>query len=374
MVDVSRLHTEYSKVTMIRLKKIQQLTALTLAVAIELLPLSPAVRPALAASLTGSNVSISDSRPSGTSVSYDIQFDNVTTSTIKCIQVVFSDAASGGSVPTGFSSTSAALSGSSDFIPTPGSWTVNATSNGTVKITYTTGETPASSTDRDVILTGITNGSTAETGYFVQLSTYNNTDCSSSAVDSGVGTFIYATGQTVSLTVDPTISLDIAAVSSGQSVNGATTTVTTTDGTIPFGTVTTGALSIAAHDATITTNAGSGYSLYIRYTAKPTSGSNDIDDWTGTNGSPTAMSAGTEAFGYTTNDSTLSVTGDGAARFTTSGPKYAGFTTTNAEVGYSSAAVSSQTIRLGYAVGISGTTPAGTYGNSTVIITATPAY
>ena len=84
------------------------------------------------------------------------------------------------------------------------------------------------------------------------------------------------------------------------------------------------------------------------------------------------MSAGTEAFGYTTNDATLG-TGT-AARFTTGGPKYAAFTTSNAEAGYSGAAVSSETIRLGYAVGISGTTPAGTYGSSTVIITATPAY
>lgn len=335
---------------------------------------SPVLSGAHAASLTGGKVALSDSRPSGTSVSYDIEFDNVTTSAIKCIKVEFdTQADGGGGKPTGLDITSAALSGSSDYIPTPASWSPsNNNSTGISSITFASGETPAGASDRNVILTGITNGSTAETGYYVIFNTYNNTDCSSSGVDSGTATFIYVTGQAVTLTVNPTISFDVAAVNSGQTVNGATTTVTTTDGTIPFGTVTSGALSIAAHDATVTTNAGSGYTLYVRYTAKPTSGGNDIDDHSGTNASPSSMSAGTEAFGYTTNDATL---GTGTAdRFTNGGPKYAAFTTSNAEVGYNGAAVSSQTIRLGYAVGIAGTTPAGTYGTSTVIITATPAY
>lgn len=358
-------------------KLLKKTLSTTLALALGLTPLAPPLGQLSgvhAASLTGGKLSLSDSRPSGTSVSYDLEFDNVTTSSIRCIQVEFDTAADGsGGKPTGLDISSAALSGSSDYIPTPASWSIsNNNTTGISSITYATGETPASASDRNVILTGITNGSTAETGYYAIFSTYNNVDCTSSGVDSGINTFIYVTGQAVSLTVDPTISFNVAAVASGQTVNGATTTVTTTDGTIPFGTVTSGSLSIAAHDATVTTNAGSGYTLYVRYTAKPTSGSNDIDDHTGTNAAPTAMSAGTEAFGYTTNDATL---GTGTVdRFTDGGPKYAAFTTTNAEAGYSSAAVSSQTVRLGYAVGISGTTPAGTYGNSTVIITATPAY
>ena len=358
-------------------KKILKKTLVTtLALTIGLTHLSPLsqLSGVHAASLTGGKVSLSDSRPSGTSVSYDIEFDNVTTSTTRCLRVEFDTAADGsGGKPSGLDITSAAISGSSDYIPTPASWSIiNNNTTGVSSVTLAGGETPAGATDRNLILTGITNGSTAETGYYVLFSTYNNVDCSTSPLDSGVSTFIYVTGQAVSLTVDPTISFNVAAVNSGQTVNGATTTVTTTDGTIPFGTVTSGALSIAAHDATVTTNAGSGYTMYVRYTAKPTSGANDIDDHTGTNASPTAMSAGTEAFGYTTNDATL---GSGTAdRFTNGGPKYAAFTTSNAEAGYSAAAVSSQTIRLGYAVGISGTTPAGTYGTSTVIITATPAY
>ena len=359
-----------------RQKLLKKTLATTLALAMGLAPLSPLslVSGVHAASLTGGKIALSDSRPSGTSVSYDIEFDNVTTSATKCLKVEFDTAADGsGGKPTGLDITSAALSGSSDYVPTPASWSVaNNNTTGISSITYATGETPASATDRNVILTGITNGSTAETSYYILFSTYNNTDCTSSAVDSGTATFVYVTGQAVSLTVNPSMSFNVAAVNSGQTVNGATTTVTSTDGTIPFGTVTSGALSIAAHDATVTTNAGSGYTLYVRYTAAPSSGANSIDDHTGTNSAPSTMSAGTEAFGYTTNDATL---GTGTAnRFTNGGPKYAAFSTSNAEVGYSAAAVTSDTIRVGYAVGISGTTPAGTYGTSTVIITATPAY
>ena len=131
-----------------------------------------------AATLTTGSLSMDDPRPSTTGVQYDIDFSNVTTSAIQCVKVVFSDAASGGSVPTGMDTTSAALDATTDYIPTPGSWSVNATTNGTLDITYGTGETPASSSNRTIVLTSIDNGSTAETTYYVQFSTYNNTDCS----------------------------------------------------------------------------------------------------------------------------------------------------------------------------------------------------
>ena len=160
-----------------------------------------------AASLTGGKIALSDSRPSGTSVSYDIEFDNVTASATRCLRVEFDTAADGtGGKPTGLDITSAAFSGTSDYVPTPASWTVaNNNTTGVTSITLAGGETPGGASDRNLILTGITNGSTAETGYYVLFSTYNNVDCSTGAIDSGVGTFIYVTGQAVSLTVDPTL-------------------------------------------------------------------------------------------------------------------------------------------------------------------------
>lgn len=330
----------------------------------------------VAASLTSGSASISSSVPSAASTTYTMTFSGVTLSATKCIQAVFSTAATGGSMPTGMVTSGVTLSGTSTYMPTPGSWTAASSTPGTVKVTYATGETPAGASARTLVLGGITNGSTAETGYFVQFSTYNNTDCVSSPLDTGVATFIYTTGQAVSLTVDPALAFTIDLLGSSQAVNGVTTTVASTDGTIPFGTVTSSANAIAAHNLTVTTNAGSGYTVYTRYTQAPTNGSHPINDLaTHTNLSPGSFSAaGTEAFGYTTNDATLSVSGDGTDRFTNPASQFAAFTTTNAEVAHSTAAVTSEVTKVAYQVGISGTTPAGTYNNSTVIFTATPAY
>jgi hypothetical protein len=143
-------------------------------------------------------------------------------------------------------------------------------------------------------------------------------------------------------------------------------------GSIPFGTPTASQNKITAQDLTVATNAGSGYTIFTRYTGQLTSGSNTIADHTGTNAAPTAFSAaGTASFGYTTDDATLG-TGT-AARFTSGGAKWAALTTSNLEVAYSNVAVASTTHCVGYQVGISSTTAAGTY-TSTVIYTATPVF
>ncbi len=328
----------------------------------------------MAATLSGGNVALSDSRPA-TASTYTIDFDGVTTGgggAIKCIQVRLSESASSFSAVTGLSFGSVAFSG--DYVPTPASWSVDTGTAGTVKLTLVAGETPASATDATVVLTNITNGSSAENDYFVMFDTFNNTNCSSSPVDSGVAAFIYSTGQAVSLTVDPSLSFTVAGVSSGGSVNGQTTNVTTTASTVPFArVVTTGTNAVAEQLMTVATNASGGYTVYARYTAAPTSGGNSIDDFTGTNASPATFSAAnTEAFGYTTSDATL---GTGTAdRFTSSGGnKWAKFTTGNLEVMYSSTSTASDTADIGYQVGISGATPAGTY-TTTVILTATALY
>ncbi len=357
-------------------KKLSRILALGLMLALALGNFSW-IHQARAASLTGGSVALSDARASGTSVSYTIEFSGITTSDIKCIKVVFSTAATGGSTPTALSTASAAYSAaSSDYIPDAQTWTADGTTTpGTVVITSATAETPASATDGTVVITGLTNGSTAETGYYAQFSTYDNVNCSSTPRDAGTGVFIYTTGQAVSLTVDPTITFNVALVGTSESVNGATTTVATTDGTIPFGTVTASTNAVAAHDTTVTTNAGTGYTTSIRYLATPSDGSADIDDVSpGTNGSPQDFSAaGVEAFGYTTNDATLSAAGDGVDRFTNPANQWAKFTTSNAEVAFNSAAIAASTTRVGYQVGVSNITKASTY-TATVIITCTPQY
>lgn len=90
------------------------------------------------------------------------------------------------------------------------------------------------------------------------------------------------------------------------------------------------------HDLTVSVNAYGGYTVHVREgTELIDHRGNAFDDVSGSNAAPAAFPGpAVEAFGYTTDDATL---GTGTAdRFTSGGPKWAGLTTTNAEVAYNS--------------------------------------
>jgi len=146
----------------------------------------------------------------------------------------------------------------------------------------------------------------------------------------------------------------------GVSINGATTSIVTTTSTVPLGQLSTSENSVGAQILAMSTNAGGGYTVTIKYDHKLWSSSNtstDIDDHTGTNATPTVFSSyGTEAFGYTTEDFTLSSYGEGPSRF--SGGKWAGFSTDAHEVAYHTGPVSATTTKVGYQAGMSLLTPA----------------
>jgi hypothetical protein len=332
---------------------------------------------AYAATLTSSSITLSDSRISQTGVTYDFAAGGVTTSGIQCIKLVFSDAATGGSVPAGMTTNGDTNDLTGNYIPTPANWARTNPSNGTIQFTGTS-QTPASTSGRTLSLAGVTNGSSSAASYFLQFSTFNNTDCSSSHVDSVVVMYRFTDGQQVTATVDPTLTFTVAGVTGNGSLTVNTATITnglaTTSSTIPFGTLTSASNKIAAQDLTVTTNAGNGYTVFTRYTGVLTSGSFTISNLgTHTNAAPGAFSAaGTEGFGYTTEDSTL---GTGTAdRFTTTGGnKWAAFTTSNAEVAFNATGATSQTTRVGMQTGVASTTEPGSYA-TTVIYTATPIY
>ena len=321
-----------------------------------------------AGTLSTASVSLTNSEPGQTSVGHTFTFTPASTTAIKQINFVYCTAATGTcTTPTGLSTTGGAQGSVSGISGT--TYTTTFTSNGTMSlvVTNTAAQTLGAIT---VPYTGITNPSSPAT-YYVRITTYSDTG--STVIDTNTIAFAITSGQAVSLSVDPSLTFTVAGVSAGGTVNGATTNVTTTSTTIPLGTVTTSTNAIGAQDLTVTTNAGHGYTVYIQYTAAPSNGSHSIADTGGTNAAPTAFSAaGTEAFGYTTNNATL---GTGTAnRFTVSGGNlWAKFTTANLEVAYSSSAVSSQVTRVGYQAGVAGTTPAGTY-TDTVVLTATPTY
>jgi hypothetical protein len=178
-----------------------------------------------AATLSSVSLSVSDPRPSNLSTNYTFTGSSVTLSTIKCIKEVYTDPLTG-LAPSGMSTTGGGVTfdtASSNYMPTPAGWTFTHTVNGTFTLTNAAGETPASAAARKVVISGITNSSVT-TSLQVQFNTYNNTDCSSSPVDSATTLFILTNGSTLSLTVDNTLTFTVNAVGSGQGCDGTTTT------------------------------------------------------------------------------------------------------------------------------------------------------
>lgn len=328
-----------------------------------------------AATLTTASVGLSDPRPGSVS-RYDVLASNVTTATtVRCILVAFSANYDGtGGVPTGMTSTAATVdTAASTFLASHTGWVLAAGTNGTLKYTNTTGATPAVGSGAHFVLANITNGSQTNDDKFLTFSTYSNADCATGPVDTVTTGFIFTDGQQVTIGVDGSLSFAVAGVANGAAVNGATTNtgVASTSTSIPFGTLTASTNKVAAQDLTVSTNSGLGYTVSTRYTGAPAVNSYTISDLTGgTNTAPSAFSAaGTEGFGYTTEDTTLGTST--ANRFLSN--KWAAFTTTNAEVAYHNAPVAAQTTRVGFQAGISGATEPGAY-TTTVIYTATPVY
>lgn len=325
-----------------------------------------------AANLSTSSVGVSDPRPSSLNVAYSFTGSGVSLAAIKCIKQVYSDTPTGVGVPTGMSTAAANFDTvTSNFVPTPASWTVTRPSNGTLTLTNAAGETPASASARKLNFTGITSSSVADTKFYMRLNTYNNVDCATSPVDNITVSYILTYGSTLTLNVDPTLSFTVNAVASGQVCNGASSTAASTPTTIPFGTVSAAANSVVCQDLQAATNASNGYTVSARYTGQPTNSiGQTIANTTGTNAAPGAFpAAGTEAYGYTTNDPSLGTGTPG--RFIAN--QWAAMTGVNSEIAYEATGVSSSTYRIGHQVGVSLTTRPGTY-QTTVIYTCTPIY
>ncbi len=324
---------------------------------------------ASAASLTSGSLLLTDPRTS-TSSSYNFSAAGYSTgTTIRCINVALNDQTDGlGSAPAGITTTSSTLASST--LITAGSWTVDNGVNGRLRITNAGGETPAAS--GNVVWGAVTNGTSTVTTYYAIMNSYSDVGCIT-PVDQTTVAFVYEDGKLVQLTIDPTLTFTTAGVAASQTVNGATTTVASTATGVDYlNAVTFAAKGVSAHDLDVSTNATNGYTIYIRHTALLTSGSDTIDNWTGTNAAPTAFpAAGTEAWGYTTNDATLDPTAD---RFTNPGNLWSGFNTTNEIVARNTAAPSgTETTRVGHQVGVATTTQAGTY-QTTVIYTVASTY
>jgi hypothetical protein len=312
-------------------------------------------------------------------VGHTFNFTTATTGTIATILIEYVTTPTGATVPTGLVTTSG-VQGSPTGI---GASTSNFTGNGTITLTVTSPASVSSGTAISIPYTTITNPSTDNTTSYVRITTRAS---GPTTIDTTTVAFAVLTSTSLAVTasVDPSLTFSIAAVTSG-SVNGRAITITsgTSASTIPFGTLAAGTPATAAHDLTVTTNAGSGYTVTVKAAADPplSDGSKNIDYFTGTNTSPTTWSApaGTAAsvntgfFGYTTEDATL---GTGTAdRFTSSsGDKWAGVINSAAEeVVYSATGVTSEVTRVGWTAAVNALQPPGSY-TGTVLVVATPTY
>lgn len=331
-----------------------------------------------AGTLTPAKVTISDSRASGVGVSYQYNFTTTVSTGIKRIDIQFCTTASGTcTAATGISTTAVQLT-SNNLSGSSITTTAPAQNQIQVNVGSTATQSP---TAVSLVFGNITNPSTANTTYFSRITTYSDTG--STTIDDASVAFaiLDTTSIAVSAAVDSTFSFTVAGVGTTSTVNGAGTNITTTATTIPFGTLTSSATKIAAHDLTVVSNALNGYQITVKSLISPplNDGSNNIDPFTGTNTAPAAWSSpnGSSAsvntgwFGYTTNDSAL---GSGTAdRFTDSGPKWAGVTATASEIAYNAGAVSTETTRVGWEIEVNNLQPSGDY-TGTVILVATPTY
>jgi len=316
-----------------------------------------------AASLGGTSLELSDPRTDETGVTYTFSATTGHSATVaNCVDISLATSIDGtGAIP-GLDTTGGVNLDSSTAI-TVGSWTDSSPANGILRATNATGEAVSAG---NFVWSGITNGSNEGVTYYALLETFGNIDCTSSPIDSGLMAFVYRDGELVTLEIPPTLTFTTTGVAVGQDVwpigSGTLLTTAASDGTeIDFGTdVTSSANGVSAHDLNITTNASSGYNVYVRQTGSLTNSDSDtIADHTGTNAVPTAFpAAGTEAWGYTTDDQDL-------AQFANL-TLWAGFPTAGGSGGdlvatSSAAATVTETVRVGHQVGIATTTPAGTY-------------
>ncbi len=356
------------------------------AVCIGLLGLNSISSAFAAGNLTNASATLSDPRPSATaaSVTYGISWQAATTATLKCFTYRWSTSsqAGQGTTPTGFSNTAATNGSFTNLVA--GNWTISNGTPGTVKNTYTTGESVPSGTQVTTPILSLTNPTSAPGGtYYIEINTYSDDTCAT-LVDSAVIAFVTVPGVLVSATVDSTLSFTVAGIASSTSYKGAFSTsdrCTDTATAVTFGSPSQ-PLAIntnydCAQSLTTSTNSNGGYQVTVQ--GKQTSGdflhmlsnpSQTITNHTGTNGSPASSPSSGESFGYTTNDTVLSGT---ANRFTTADDLFAGLTTSPAEVVYNATAIANDTKNIGYRLRFDGLTEAGTY-QGTLVYTCTPVF
>lgn len=317
---------------------------------------------ARAAQMSSRNVTVSNPRPSATGVTYDFQ-GTTTATTTRCIQMQFCTTATGTcSTPSGLTTTSATKSTTGWNVFNQANWTIDASTNGTIKLTYTTGENGG--TNSSWVVTGITNPSSAGT-YFVRLNTYSDTGCST-AIDNGVVAFAVVSGVSVSATVAETLSFSLSDYAIGFGEMNTSIRYATGDevgsGTEPG--------NGQPSQVSISTNASGGATITIQDTGNGSSaglysaGASKLIAATG----PSSVAGGTESYAPYGKNASSGVTI--AAGFLSNGNTAVSL---SPQTFITLSGAGSGTADLAAKASISTSTPAGSY-SDTLILIATPTY
>jgi hypothetical protein len=169
-------------------------------------------------------------------------------------------------------------------------------------------------------------------------------------------------------TVDSNITFAIGGVASGQTIEGATTDISTSStvaafGELPFNQVREGASSL-----TVTTNAASGYTVTVAQTGNLISTSATVFPYvSGTNASPITWpnSLTTGAYGYHTSDAVL---GTGTTSRFSADNTFAQFDGTAREVAYNAGPVTSEVTHMLYSIEVGFAQEAGSYSHTITYI------
>jgi len=164
------------------------------------------------------------------------------------------------------------------------------------------------------------------------------------------------------------LSFSASGFGSGGSTEGVTANIDTTPSSIPLGNLSLLSDAIGVQRFEVSTNAGSGYQLFVYQRQNLLSGNGaDIDPVSGENATPDIWPAAPNpsAFGYHTGDDTLS--GSQTSRFAPNNT-YAKFETSPQEISYSPIPVENEIVDLVFRVGVSNMQEAGEYETEIVYI------
>ena len=174
-------------------------------------------------------------------------------------------------------------------------------------------------------------------------------------------------------TVAPYLTMSIAGVSSGTTVAGATTNISTNSGSVAFGPVQPGTIKLAAQNVIVATNALGGYSTTIVQNQDLTKTNGvQIPAVAASNASPAAWPGvvTSAAFGYHTTGNPLC---SGTTSRFSANNTFAAASTTPFEIACSSGAVATTTTSILFKLEIEALQPSGDYQNLITYVT-TSAY